>query len=42
MPLEGARFYKASPITDEEHEKAEAMWESMTGGKYSPGRKKEE
>ncbi len=39
---EGVTFYNAGPITEEEKAEADAMWEAMTGGNYSPGEKKEE
>jgi hypothetical protein len=31
-------FNKAAPVTDEEKAEAEAMWEIMTRGNYSPKR----
>jgi len=39
---EGVTFYNAGPITEEEKAEADAIWEAMTGGNYSPGEKKEE
>lgn len=36
----GAIFTKADPLTDEEKAEANAMWETMTGGNYSPEKKK--
>jgi hypothetical protein len=39
MTSEGVTFTKASPISEEEKAEAEAMWEIMTGGDYSPAKK---
>jgi hypothetical protein len=39
---EGVTFHKASPITEEEKAEAEAIWEQMTVGNYSPGKKKKD
>lgn len=33
---EGVIFNKADPVTEEEKAEAEALWEKMTGGNYSP------
>jgi hypothetical protein len=34
-------FVNADPLTEEETAEAVAMWETMTGGNYSPGKKKD-
>jgi hypothetical protein len=33
---EGVIFSKADPVNEEEKAEAEAIWEKMTGGNYSP------
>lgn len=34
-------FSKAVPLTEEKRAEAEAMWEAMTNGNYSPEKKKD-
>lgn len=34
------RFSDAAPLTEEEKAEAAAIWEAMTGGNYSPAKKK--
>lgn len=36
----GLRFYNAASLTEEEKAEAAAMREAMTGGNYSPKKKK--